>query len=86
MKRSATKKKPKGRRTKSGKRKPVKNRQAGGGMPNRAQLQQMQQQMGGGGMPDLSQMGNLPKGMDGIDLDNLDFNEAMKRMGGKKKF
>ena len=86
MKRSATKKKPKGRRTKSGKRKPVKNRQAGGGMPNMAQLQQMQQQMGGGGMPDLSQMGNLPKGMDGIDLDNLDFNEAMKRMGGKKKF
>ncbi|HZK32171.1 MAG TPA: signal recognition particle protein [Corynebacterium sp.] len=85
MRRSATKKKPKGRRAKSGKRKPVKNRQMGGGLPNMAQFQQLQQQMGGG-LPDPSQSGNLPQGMGDIDLNNLDFNEAMKRMGGKKKF
>ncbi len=94
--RSATKKKPKGRKGKGGKRKPARNRphnpqmpgMPGGGMPGMpdfAQLQKMQEQMGGGAMPNPQQTGGMPKGMDGIDLDNLDFNEAMKRMG-KKKF
>ena len=98
--RSATKKKPKGRKGKGGKRKPARNRPhnpqlpggmpglPGGGMPGMpdfAQLQKMQEQMGGGAMPNPQQTGDMPKGMDGIDLNNLDFNEAMKRMG-KKKF
>ncbi|MHA2789287.1 signal recognition particle protein [Corynebacterium sp. S7] len=86
--RSATKKKPKGRKGKNGKRKPVKSkRPAAGtqgmqGMPDMAELQKMQDQMGGqAGLPSGGQM---PKGMEGIDLDNLDFNEAMKRMGKGK--
>lgn len=80
--RSATKKKPKGRKGKNGKRKPVKRQgapkmpgmpgaQGMPGMPSMEQLQQMQQQM--------------PPGMEGLDLNNLDFGSAMKRMG-KKKF
>ncbi len=80
--RSATKKKPKGRKGKNGKRKPVKRQgapkmpgmpgaQGMSGMPSMEQLQQMQQQM--------------PPGMEGLDLNNLDFGSAMKRMG-KKKF
>lgn len=74
MGRSATKKKPKGRKGKNGKRKPVKNK--GGmrmpgmgagmpGMPSPAQLQQLQQQFGGG-LP-----GGMPKGMEDIDLAEL---------------
>ena len=42
----------------------------------------MQEQMGGGAAP--QPQGGLPKGMDGLDLNNLDFDEAMKRMGRKK--
>ncbi len=94
--RSATKKKPKGRKGKGGKRKPARNRphtpqmpggmpgMPGGmpGMPDFAQLQKMQEQMGGGAAP--QPQGGLPKGMDGLDLNNLDFDEAMKRMGRKK--
>jgi len=86
--RSATKKKPKGRKGKNGKRKPAKKRGGGGpkmpGMP------------GMGGMPGMPGMDHLdpaqlkkmqeqlPPGMDGIDLNNLDFGEAMKRMGKGK--
>ncbi|MDK8625298.1 signal recognition particle protein [Corynebacterium appendicis] len=86
--RSATKKKPKGRKGKNGKRKPAKKRGGGGpkmpGMP------------GMGGMPAMPGMDQLdpaqlkkmqeqlPPGMDGIDLNNLDFGEAMKRMGKGK--
>lgn len=84
--RSATKKKPKGRKTKSGKRKPPKRRSGGapqmpGGMPG----------MPGGmpGMPsakDLEKLqGQMPPGMEGIDLNNLDFNQAMKNLGKKRK-
>ena len=86
--RSATKKKPKGRKGKNGKRKPAKKRGGGGpkmpGMPG----------MGGmPGMPGMDQLDpaqlkkmqeQLPPGMDGIDLNNLDFGEAMKRMGKGK--
>lgn len=87
MGRSATKKKAKGRKTKSGKRKPAKNRAAG--RPNMAELQKLQDQMGmGGGMPGLGGfpgmgggMSKLPKGMEGIDLNNLDFGQG----GGKKR-
>ena len=83
--RSATKKKPKGRKGKNGKRKPAKKRGGGGpkmpGMP------------GMGGMPGMDQLDpaqlkkmqeQLPPGMDDIDLNNLDFGEAMKRMGKGK--
>ncbi|WP_018297011.1 signal recognition particle protein [Corynebacterium lubricantis] len=86
--RSATKKKPKGRKGKNGKRKPVKNKRPGAGMqgmpgmPNMAEMQKMQDQMGG--QAGLPSGGQVPKGMEGIDLDNLDFNEAMKRMGKNK--
>ena len=90
MNRSATKKKPQGRKGKGGKRKPVKNKPTrpqlpggmpgmpGGGMPDMAQLQKLQEQMGGagGGMPGMPKM---PKGFENIDLDNLDFGQ-----GGKK--
>lgn len=88
--RSATKKKPKGRKGKGGKRKPAKRRGGGqpqmpGGMPDMAQLQQMQQQMGegGGGLPGMPGGGpgapKLPKGMENIDLDNLDFSQDRKK-------
>ncbi|MGD7000964.1 signal recognition particle protein [Corynebacterium halotolerans] len=66
--RSATKKKPKGRKGKGGKRKPAKQRRGGtpqmpGGMPDMAQLQQMQQQMQqGGGMPGMGKMPGLGGG------------------------
>ncbi|STC68189.1 signal recognition particle protein [Corynebacterium pilosum] len=85
MGRSATKKKPKGRRGKNGKRKPVKNRRGGGGgMPNMAEMQKLAQQMEqGGGMPGMPGQA-MPKGMENIDLDNLDFGEAMKRMNKGK--
>ncbi|WIM66907.1 signal recognition particle protein [Corynebacterium breve] len=97
--RSATKKKPKGRKGKNGKRKPVKNRRGGmgggmpgmpSGMPDLAELEKMQQQMGGGmpgmpgAMPGMPGGKQMPQGMEGIDLNNLDFNEAMKRMGKGK--
>ncbi|WP_291313079.1 signal recognition particle protein [Corynebacterium sp. UBA2622] len=83
--RSATKKKPKGRKTKSGKRKPAKRRTGGapqmpGGMPGMP---------GMGGMPDMGELQKLqeqmPPGMEGIDLNNLDFSQAMKNMGKKRK-
>ena len=82
--RSATKKKPKGRKRKNGKRKPAKR---GGGGPK------MPGMPGMGGMPGMPGMDpnamrkmqeQLPAGMEGIDLNNLDFNEAMKRMGKGK--
>ena len=83
--RSATKKKPKGRRGKNGKRKPPKRRSGGGipGMPGMPPMPGM-----GGGMPDMQELKKLqqqmPPGMEGLDLDKLDFNEAMKRMGKGK--
>ena len=86
--RSATKKKPKGRKGKNGKRKPAKKRGGGGpkmpGMPGMGRMP---------GMPGMDQLDpaqlkkmqeQLPPGMDGIDLNNLDFGEAMKRMGKGK--
>ncbi|GAB3940996.1 signal recognition particle protein [Corynebacterium tapiri] len=85
MQRSATKKKPKGRKGKNGKRKPVKNRPQQPsmpgmpGMPDMAQLQKMAQQ---GQQPQAQPQ--MPKGMEDIDLNNLDFNEAMNRLRGKK--
>nr|WP_269152719.1 signal recognition particle protein [Corynebacterium minutissimum] len=82
--RSATKKKPKGRKGKNGKRKPPKRRGGGGGMPGMGggmpsmqELQKLQEQMGGG-MPDLSDM-KMPKGMENIDLNNLDFGQGKKK-------
>ncbi|QPK82614.1 signal recognition particle protein [Corynebacterium qintianiae] len=89
--RSATKKKPKGRKGKNGKRKPVKNRGAmpgmPGGMPNMAELQKMQEQLGGagGGVPGMPGGGKMPPGMEGLDLNNLDFSQAMKNLGKKGK-
>lgn len=83
--RSATKKKPKGRKGKNGKRKPPKR---GGGMPKMPGMPGM----GGGmpGMPDPKELEKLqeqlPAGMQGMDLNNLDFNEAMKRMQKDKFF
>lgn len=86
MGRSATKKKPKGRKGKGGKRKPAKNRP--GGRPNMAELQKLQEQMRLGGMPGMGGfpgmgggMPKLPKGMEDIDLNNLDFGQG----GGKKR-
>ncbi|OFP36010.1 signal recognition particle protein [Corynebacterium sp. HMSC071B10] len=83
--RSATKKKPKGRRGKNGKRKPPKRR-SGGGMPGMPGMPPMPGM--GGGMPDMQELKKLqeqmPPGMEGLDLDKLDFNEAMKRMGKGK--
>ena len=86
--RSATKKKPKGRKGKNGKRKPPKR---GGGMPKMPGMPGM-----GGGMPGMPGMPDpkeleklqeqLPAGMQGMDLNNLDFNEAMKRMQKGKFF
>ena len=83
--RSATKKKPKGRKGKNGKRRPPKQSR-GGGMPNMggmpgmgggmssmAELQKMQEQLGGGGMPPM------PKGLEGVDLNNLDFSQVDKK-------
>ena len=71
MNRSATKKRPKGRKGKGGRRRPM--RQPGGmpgggmpgggmpGMPDMAQLQQLQKQMeAGGGMPGMPGMPKLP--------------------------
>ena len=90
MGRSATKKKPKGRKGKNGKRKPAKKRGGGPkmpGMPGKGGMPGMP------GMPGMDQLDpaqlkkmqeQLPPGMDGIDLNNLDFNEAMKRMGRGK--
>ncbi|EEI16875.1 MULTISPECIES: signal recognition particle protein [Corynebacterium] len=90
--RSATKKKPKGRKGKNGKRKPVKNRGGAkpgmpGGMPSMADLQKMQEQLGGGmpGMPGMPGAGKMPPGMEGLDLNNLDFSQAMKNLGKKGK-
>lgn len=86
--RSATKKKPKGRKGKNGKRRPPKQSRGGGmpnmggmpgmggGMPSMAELQKMQEQLGGGGMPPM------PKGLEGVDLNNLDFSQVDKK---KKK-
>ena len=83
--RSATKKKPKGRKGKNGKRRPPKQSRGGGmpnmggmpgmggGMPNMAELQKMQEQLGGGGMPPM------PKGLEGVDLNNLDFSQVDKK-------
>lgn len=72
MGRSATKKKPKGRKGKNGKRKPVKNRPMSApgmpGMPNLADLQKLEQQQQ-----------NLPPGMEHIDLSKLDFGQGGKR-------
>lgn len=93
--RSATKKKPKGRKGKNGKRKPPKR---GGGMPKMPGMPGMPGMgggmpgMGGGmpGMPDPKELEKLqeqlPAGMQGMDLNNLDFNEAMKRMQKGKFF
>ncbi|AIG63940.1 signal recognition particle [Corynebacterium atypicum] len=84
-KRSATKKKPKGRKNKKGKRKGAVQRggQAPGmGMPDMNELKKLQEQMGNsGGMPGFGGMGapKLPKGMENIDLSNLDFGQAGKR-------
>ncbi|WJY90013.1 signal recognition particle protein [Corynebacterium confusum] len=89
--RSATKKKPKGRKGKNGKRKKGKGggrqrsgapgRMPGmpGGMPSMEELQKMQNQMGGGmpGMP--GGMPGMPKGMENIDLNNLDFGQGKKK-------
>lgn len=78
--RSATKKKPKGRKGKNGKRKPPKRRGGGGmpgGMPSMQELQKMQEQMGGG-MPGLGDI-KMPKGMENIDLSNLDFGQGKKK-------
>ena len=87
--RSATKKKPKGRKGKNGKRKPPKR---GGGMPKMPGMPGMGRGMPGmpGGMPDPKELEKLqeqlPAGMQGMDLNNLDFNEAMKRMQKGKFF
>ena len=86
--RSATKKKPKGRKGKNGKRKPPKR---GGGKPKMPSMPGLPG-MGGGmpGMPDPKELEKLqeqlPAGMQGMDLNNLDFNEAMKRMQKGKFF
>ena len=83
--RSATKKKPKGRKGKNGKRRPPKQSRGGGmpnmggmpgmggGMPSMAELRKMQEQLGGGGMPPM------PKGLEGVDLNNLDFSQGDKK-------
>lgn len=83
--RSATKKKPKGRKGKNGKRRPPKQSRGGGmpnmggmpgmggGMPSMAELRKMQEQLGGGGMPPM------PKGLEGVDLNNLDFSQVDKK-------
>lgn len=86
--RSATKKKPKGRKGKNGKRKPPKR---GGGMPGMPKMPGMPGLSGmPGGMPDPKELEKLqqqlPAGMQGMDLNNLDFNEAMKRMQKGKFF
>ena len=83
--RSATKKKPKARKGKNGKRRPPKQSRGGGmpnmggmpgmggGIPSMAELQKMQEQLGGGGMPPM------PKGLEGVDLNNLDFSQVDKK-------
>ena len=83
--RSATKKKPKGRKGKNGKRRSPKQSRGGGmpnmggmpgmggGMPSMAELQKMQEQLGGGGMPPM------PKGLEGVDFNNLDFSQVDKK-------
>ena len=86
--RSATKKKPKGRKGKNGKRKAPKR---GGGMPKMPGMPGMGGMPGmPGGMPDPKELEKLqeqlPAGMQGMDLNNLDFNEAMKRMQKGKFF
>ncbi|MDR7329638.1 signal recognition particle protein [Corynebacterium guangdongense] len=88
MNRSATKKQRTTRKGKGGKKKQIRAKSTGGGMPgmpNMAQLQQMQKQMEQqGGVPGGNPQ--LPGGLGDIDLNNLDFNEAMKRMGKGKGF
>ncbi|MET3943997.1 signal recognition particle protein [Corynebacterium mucifaciens] len=83
--RSATKKKPKGRKGKNGKRKAPKR---GGGMPGMPKMPGMPGMPGG--MPDPKELEKLqqqlPAGMQGMDLNNLDFDEAMKRMQKGKFF
>ena len=86
--RSATKKKPKGRKGKNGKRKAPKR---GGGMSGMPKMPGMPGVPGmPGGMPDPKELEKLqqqlPAGMQGMDLNNLDFNEAMKRMQKGKFF
>nr|WP_256477967.1 signal recognition particle protein [Corynebacterium stercoris] len=90
--RSATKKKPKGRKGKNGKRKPPKRQ--GGGMPQMPGMGGMPGMPGMGGMPGMPGMPDmkeleklqeqLPAGMQGMDLNNLDFEQAMKRMGKRR--
>ncbi|MDN8625433.1 signal recognition particle protein [Corynebacterium ureicelerivorans] len=84
--RSATKKKPKGRKGKNGKRKAPKR--GGGGMPGMPKMPGMPGMPGG--KPDPKELEKLqqqlPAGMQGMDLNNLDFNEAMKRMQKGKFF
>ena len=83
--RSATKKRPKGRKGKNGKRKASKR---GGGMPGMPKMPGMPGMPGG--MPDPKELEKLqqqlPAGMQGMDLNKLDFNEAMKRMQKGKFF
>ena len=88
MGRSATKKKPKGRKGRGGKRKPAKQRRPQqvlpgmGSMPDMAELEKMQQQLGGaggfGGMGGFPPGMKLPKGMENIDLNDLDFGNGKK--------
>ncbi|WP_151528511.1 MULTISPECIES: signal recognition particle protein [Corynebacterium] len=89
--RSATKKKPKGRKNKKGKRtNKGKNRGPkrgampgmgggmpgmGGGMPSPEELEKLQQQMGGMG-GGFPGMPKMPKGMEDIDLSKLDFGKG----------
>lgn len=84
--RSATKKKPKGRKGKNGKRKAPKR--GGSGIPGMPKMPGMPGMPGG--MPDPKELEKLqqqlPAGMQGMDLNNLDFNEAMKRMQKGKFF
>ena len=56
-------------------------------MPSMADLQKMQEQLGGGmpGMPGMPGAGKMPPGMEGLDLNNVDFSQAMKNLGKKGK-
>ncbi|WP_080794219.1 signal recognition particle protein [Corynebacterium pacaense] len=83
MNRSATKKQAKGRKGKNGKRKPAKKgptqpRMPMGGMPGIPDMAELQKQLGGGAVPGAKGMPKLPKGMEGIDLNNLDFGQGKK--------
>jgi signal recognition particle subunit SRP54 len=80
MNRSATKKKPKGRKGKNGKRKPAKK---GGGQQRMPQGMPGMPGMGGGmpgmggGMPSMADLQKMqqqmPPRFENVDLDNLDF-------------